>query len=108
MYQLKKIDIPTVALYSFLMFLILGLIFFLPLGLLISLISSMIPDTGMPEQDFIPFFGGIFIIIIPVFYAIIGMIVNVLIALLYNLLSIKLGGIKINLEKIAAIEEKSN
>lgn len=104
MFRLKKVDISSVALYSFLMFFILGLIFFLPFGLLLSILAGYITETGIPGQDFLPVFSGVFLIIIPIFYAILAMIINVIIALCYNLLSLKLGGIKINLEEIGQIE----
>ena len=100
MFQLKKIDISSVALYSFIMFLILGLIIFLPLGLMFSLLSSFLPDTGEIESGLLPLFSGVFIIVVPLFYAVFGTIMNVLIAFIYNLLSMKFGGIKLTFEKL--------
>ncbi len=105
MYQLRKIDLGTVALFSFLMFLILSLIFFLPFGIIMSVISNFLPETGPPQLGMFRFFGGFFVILIPVFYAVFGTIINVIIALCYNLLSIKLGGIRFTLEEIGRIEE---
>ena len=100
MFQLKKIDLGSVVLYSFIMFLLLGLIIFLPLGLMFSLISSFIPDTGDIEPGMLNVFSGIFIIVIPLIYAVFGTIMNVLIAFIYNLLSVKFGGIKLTVEKL--------
>lgn len=100
MFQIKKIDIGSVALYSFIMFLILGLIVFLPMGLMFSLISSFIPDNGEFNYGILPIFSGIFIIIIPLFYAVFGTIMNVIIVFIYNLISMKFGGIKLTVEKI--------
>jgi hypothetical protein len=104
MYQLKKIDIGSVALYSFLMFLILGLIIFLPFGIIFSILSSFIPQTGDVPSEIFPIFGGMFFILMPIFYAVFGTILNVLVVLCYNLLSLKLGGIKFDLAKIGQIE----
>ena len=104
MYQLKKIDIGTVALYSFLMFLILGLIIFLPMGFIMTIISSFLPETGELQTELFPLFGGILFILIPVLYAVFGTIVNIIVVLCYNLLSIKLGGIKIRLDKVGQLE----
>jgi hypothetical protein len=107
MYQLKKIDIATVALYSFLIFLILGLVIFLPLGILSFIFSNLLSRGDFYQHGpshFFPVFGGIFLLLMPLAYGIIGMIINTLIALLYNLLSIKLGGIKVQLDKIETIE----
>ncbi|MCB0742300.1 MAG: hypothetical protein H6613_09170 [Ignavibacteriales bacterium] len=100
MFQLKKIDIGSVALYSFIMFLIFGLIIFLPLGLMFSLVSSFIPDSGEFDRGILPIFSGVFIVIIPLFYAVFGTITNVIIAFVYNLLSLKFGGIKLTFEKL--------
>jgi hypothetical protein len=110
MFQLKKIDIASVALYSFLMFLILGLIIFLPFGILFSILSNFIPQTGDVPSEIFPIFGGMFFLIMPIFYAVFGTIINVLVVLCYNLLSLKLGGIKIELEKVdqvAALTDQS-
>lgn len=104
MFQLKKIDIGSVALYSFLMFLILGLIIFLPLGIFFSIMSSFIPHSSQVPSELFPIFGGMFFLIMPIFYAVFGTIVNILIVLCYNLLSLKLGGIKIDLEKVAQVK----
>jgi hypothetical protein len=104
MYQLRKIDLGTVALFSFLMYLILSLIFFLPFGIFMSIITNFLPDTGQPQMHIFRFFGGIFIVLIPIFYAVVGTIINVIISLCYNLLSIKLGGIRFSLEKYGQVD----
>ena len=100
MFQIKKFDISSVALYSFIMFLILGLIIFIPLGLLFSLISNFIPDTGEFDTSVFNIFSGIFIIIVPIFYAVFGTIMNVLIEFIYNIISMKFGGIKLDIQKL--------
>lgn len=110
MYRLKKIDLATVAIYSFIMLFILSLLFVIPFGIIIAIINTVVPENAFPTHyGPNPFFlfGGIFIFILPVFYAVFGTIVNVLIALCYNLLSIKLGGIKLSLKKIGELEESS-
>ena len=100
MYQIKKIDIGSVALYSFILYLILTFIIMLPIGLILSLASSFIPDTSEIESGILPFLSGIFIIIMPIFYAIVGTIVNVIVVAIYNLISKKFGGIKLEMEKL--------
>ncbi|MFZ1292116.1 MAG: hypothetical protein WAR79_18625 [Melioribacteraceae bacterium] len=99
MYQIKKVDIGSVALYSFILYLILTFIILLPIGLVFSLISNFIPDSGELETGILPFISGIFLLILPVFYAIIGTVINVIIVAIYNLISKKFGGIKFELEK---------
>lgn len=98
MFKLKSIDLGSVVLYSFLMYLILGLIIFLPVGFIFSIMSSFIPDSGEIDSIILPFFGGIFLFLIPILYAVFGTIMNTVIVLIYNLLSKKFGGIKIELE----------
>jgi ABC-type polysaccharide/polyol phosphate export permease len=100
MYKIKSFDLGSVLLYSFLMYLILGLLIFIPLGLFISIISNFIPDTGEFNSSIFSFFGGMFLFLIPIFYAIAGSIVNAIIVLIYNLLSKKFGGIKLAIEKV--------
>jgi len=97
MYQLKKIDLATVSLYSFLLFFFMGLLFILPFWLLFSIIGSSIPDLQDTGIGFLPIFSGLFIIIIPVIYAIFGTILNIIIVLFYNFFAGRLGGIKVEL-----------
>ncbi|MBN2013280.1 DUF3566 domain-containing protein [candidate division KSB1 bacterium] len=105
MYRIRKIDLGTVAIYSFFVFLIVSLIFVVPIGLIGMLVSNFIASQTSPmiptESSFNPMtlFSGIFIFVMPVLYGIIGAIMNTVLAFIYNMLSIKLGGIKISLEK---------
>ncbi len=105
MFQIKKIDIGSVALYSFIMLLILGLLIFIPIGLMLSFLSNFIPDAGGLNNTAFNIFGGFFIIIIPLFYAVFGTIMNVIIVFLYNLLSMKFGGIKLSIQKLSEMEQ---
>jgi ABC-type polysaccharide/polyol phosphate export permease len=100
MYKIKSFDLGSVLLYSFLMYLILGLLIFVPLGLIFSIISNFIPDGNEFNSTIFPFLGGIFLFLIPIFYAVAGSIVNAIIVLIYNLLSKKLGGIKLEIDKV--------
>ena len=103
MFTLKKLDLASVALYSFLMILIISLIFIVPFGFIFMAIQSFIPDSGIPGEfdGIFPAFGWAFIIGMPILYAALGTIINVLISFIYNLLSKKFGGIKFSLHKIA-------
>jgi predicted Co/Zn/Cd cation transporter (cation efflux family) len=105
MYKLKKISLESVALYSFSMIFVFSLLIFLPLGLIMSAVQSFIPDTGQPN----PFFGGFTIgfgLIMAAVYAVLGTILNVILAAVYNLISIKFGGIGFYIKKTE--EENSN
>ena len=100
MYKIKSFDLSSVLLYSFLMYLILGFIIFIPIGLIFSIVSNFIPNAGDFDSSIFPFLGGIFIILIPIFYAVAGSIMNAIIVLIYNLLSKKFGGIKLEIDKV--------
>ena len=104
MYQLKKLNIGSVAIYSFILIFVLSLIIMLPIGLFSMLISNLGSNAFAPRHLFMPL-GAIFYLMFPVFYAIIGTVFNVILALVYNLVSGPLGGIKFNLEKIGEITE---
>jgi hypothetical protein len=100
MYKIKRIDIPSAALYSFIVFLILGIIIFLPIGILFSVVSNVVPQTGLSSPFYLPVFSGVFFILAPVFYAFAGMITSVVITVIYKLISLKLGAIKLELKKV--------
>lgn len=100
MYKIKSFDIGSVALYSFLLYLILGLIILLPLGLVMSVLSGFMQNTGEFDSGIFSFLEGIFILIIPIFYAVLGTIFNLVIVVIYNLLSKKFGGIKVEIENV--------
>ncbi|MBK7105130.1 MAG: hypothetical protein IPH62_07595 [Ignavibacteriae bacterium] len=100
MYQIKKFDIGSVALYSFILYLILTFIILLPIGLFLSFVSNFIPNSDELETGVLPFISGIFILILPIFYAVIGTVINVIVVAIYNLISKKFGGIKFELENV--------
>jgi len=104
MYQLKKIDLGSVAIYSFLMFLILGFILLLPFGIVGVFMSNMAQESGFTGPDPFAIFSGIFLIFIPLIYAVFGTIINLIIAFIYNMLSIKFGGIKLSIRKFGIME----
>ena len=103
MYKIKHLDLGTVALYSFIMTLIIFLLLFIPIGLFVATMMQLAQDS-MPglEQEMFPFadFGLLFFVIIALAYSVVATIFNTIIALIYNLLSLKLGGIKVSVEKV--------
>ena len=104
MYRIKRFDLATVALYTFVMTFIISLIFMIPLGLFISAMGEMAQQSmpGYGDSFFsIADFGILFFIFLAVAYSVFATIIYTIIALLYNLISIKLGGIKIDVEKLA-------
>jgi len=104
MYQLKKINIGSVAVYSFILIFVLSIVLMLPFGAIVLFLRSMAGNALAPRHSIMPFGLG-FYIFFPIIYAIIGTIINVFIVFIYNLLSASMGGIKIKLEKIAQVTE---
>jgi len=95
MYRIKHFDLGTVALYSFIMTFVVMLLFMVPFGLFMSAMPDM-GDQMFPFADL----GFLFLILIALAYAVIITIIYTIIALFYNLLSTKLGGIKVSVEKV--------
>ena len=60
MYKIKSFDLGSVLLYSFLMYLILGFIIFIPIGIIFSnyFYNFLLPDTGdFDPSDTFPLFS---------------------------------------------------
>ena len=100
MFYVKKIHVLNIAIYSFIIAFIISLIFCLPLmGMLNFFFNSMLPNS--PDFPDFPFtFFKFFVFVAPFFYGIMAAIINAIIAFLYNLLSHKFNGIKIDLIKV--------
>ncbi len=97
MHRLKKIDLGSVAIYSFLMIFI---IMFVILSFF-YLISKLFVPTEFFEASQIPFGGSfLFFIFLTLLYSIIAAVVNVIVVFIYNLLSTRIGGIKIELSEM--------
>jgi hypothetical protein len=106
MYRLKKFDLGSVALYSFLIFTIISAIIFIPIGLFMSLLSNAIPEESFDESDINPLkaLPGVLMILIPLIYGFFGALLNTLLAWIYNLLSVRFGGLRFQLEKVTESE----
>ncbi len=109
MYQLKKLDLGSVALFTFLLTIVVYFLFCIPFALLMGLISSLAGKQAQAQTPF-PLAGGFFFVIfgiaMPIGVAIMQTAINLLMAALYNFFSKKFGGIKFEMEKIAVIGEK--
>jgi len=110
-YRLKKIDLGSVALYSLVFYTLFTLLALLPFILIFAFLSSIIPSDftgqGLPLYGF-EYFGGIFIIVLAAGNVIFGTLINVLLALVYNLLSLKMGGLKFVLDDIEELQTEWN
>ncbi len=108
MYRLKHLDIGSVAVYSFLLIFAVGLLFMLFFGMLNWLLfQPMRQMAGGPSPRFFPPFAfhSFFLVIFPLIYAFFGTLFNVLLAFIYNIVAKALGGLKIELEHVAAPDE---
>lgn len=102
MREIKRIDVVSALKVSGILYALLGLIFallFLPfMGVMSSFASAAGEDAGMFPMMF---GGGIsMILIMPIMYGIMGAIFGALGALIYNLVSKWVGGIKVVVDDV--------
>ena len=88
--EIKAIDIMSLAKMSAILSAIAGFIFgiFAAAGL-----SMMAPTAGIPGFGF----GILAIVAFPILYGIVGLICGAIVAIVYNLVAEKIGGIKIDI-----------
>ncbi len=94
MAELRKIGVFSVMKITFVAYALLGLL----IGIVVTLVSlfaaAIIPATeGLGRSSL--FFGPLAIIILPIFYGLLGALFSGLAALIYNLLASRLGGIQV-------------
>lgn len=104
MYQLKKVNLISVGVYSFILIFILALFIMIFVGSF-DLMFSNFMFRGFGRRPFLLPFHFIYFFFFPFIYAFMGTIFNLIIAFIYNIISLKLGGIKFKLEKIGEINE---
>ncbi|MGI8545296.1 MAG: hypothetical protein ACR2MD_17690 [Aridibacter sp.] len=106
--RIRKLGAMSVGKMYALMMLVMSLLIAIPYGLFI-IIFSLIGGAGAGSQDGIAglavggggiVFGLIFMIGIPIFYAVIGFIAGLISALVYNIFADIIGGIEIEVENI--------
>ena len=95
---IKKIDVLSAGKISGLLYAGIGLI----IGALFSMFALMGAAIGAASQDSSALIGALFgigaIIILPVFYGIMGLIGGLITAAVYNLIAGLVGGLKIEVE----------
>ena len=94
MAQIKKFGVLQTAKIAAVMYFAISLIFVIPFGL-IAFISGA---TGGREGVAGAFFGGVFIIFMPIIYAVMGFVFVALGCLFYNFIARYVGGIEIEIE----------
>jgi hypothetical protein len=98
MVVIKRFGVLSVGIISGILYAIGGLIGALFMIPFVAIMSAIDP---MMNGDFSPFgwmFGGFAIIILPVFYGVLGFIFGIISAALYNLFARWVGGIKVELK----------
>ena len=102
-YYIRKISVRSVALYTFILVFILIFVLTLFFWPVFSTILKMMPhDPAMDEKFnlFNNFLSPFSLVVIPLFTAFISTLVNIIIVVCYNLLSLKLRGIKVHLKAV--------
>ena len=95
MAQIKKFGVLQTAKFAAVMYFILTAIVMIPLGLIGMVMSSV---GGGREGLVGALFGGVFIFMAPIIYAVLGFIFVGLTCLVYNLVAQYVGGIEIEIE----------
>ena len=100
--ELKHVDIGSLAKVAFVLYLVLGLVAGLGVGMalwMMGSLSSLIGDEHIPGLGMIT--GAAGFVAIPVMamcYGIVGSIVVSIVGLLYNFAASKMGGVKLEFE----------
>ena len=94
MVVLKKIGILSVAKVQAILMIVVGLV----LGIFYAIVAASIDKTQYTSEPIV-MLGWWSILIMPVFYGILGFILGAIGAWLYNIVAKKVGGIEIELSK---------
>jgi len=73
---------------------IISLVFVIPFFIIVSLVGAASAGSGTGAQALPAIFSGIFLIFLPVIYAVLGFIGGVISAFVYNLIAKWTGGIE--------------
>lgn len=96
MVQVKKIGIKQTAKVVAVFYFLISLIFVIPISLITILVGSFAnQDSGLLSTAF----GGLFLLLLPLFYAVIGFLMVALVSLIYNAIAKRIGGVEIDLEE---------
>lgn len=94
MAELRKIGIVSVMKLCFVLYAIIGLLVGLVITAMSLLMTAALQSADTPS--FVGFiFGPLAIIIMPIFYGILGALFSGFAALIYNLLAARVGGIQV-------------
>jgi hypothetical protein len=91
--RVKKIGVLQTSIVSAIIFFILSLIMVVPMMLVMGIAGVFSDNMGFA-------FGGVFMIFMPIMYAVIGFLVTALWCWMYNVVAKWIGGIEIEVEVI--------
>lgn len=108
-YYIRKISVRSVAMYTFILVFILTFVLTLFFWPVFSTILKMMPNDPVMDEKFNlsnNFLSPFSLVVIPLLTAVLSTLVNIIIVVCYNLLSIKLRGIKIHLKEIEKTSDR--
>jgi hypothetical protein len=88
-----KLGITLAVIYG-----IMSLVFMIPIFLIMSLVGAASARTG--PQALPAIFSGVFVIFLPIIYAVLGFIGGVIAAFIYNLVAKWTGGVEFTTEGV--------
>lgn len=94
MAQIKRFGVLQTAKFSAALYFVFSAVLILPLMLITTLVGAASGQSGAPAA----MFSGIFLIVMPFVYGILGFIFVAIGCLIYNLIASLIGGIEIELE----------
>jgi len=95
MAQIKRFGVLQTAKFAAVMYFIFTVILMIPFGLISIIIGSA---TGGKEGFLGAMFGGVFMLFMPLIYAVLGFVFVAIGCLVYNLIAKLVGGIEIEIE----------
>ncbi|MFV1917202.1 MAG: hypothetical protein ACC618_01815 [Patescibacteria group bacterium] len=104
MARIKRIGIKQTAKFAAIFYFVVTLIFFVPFFLITLLIGTQGDTEGYSRLGG-AVFGGVFLLILPFFYALLVGLVVAVSAYLYNLIAKRIGGIEVEIETDKSSEE---
>ena len=88
-----KLGITLAVIYG-----IMSLVFMVPIFLVMSLVGAASARTGPQALPVI--FSGVFVIFLPIIYAVLGLIGGVIAAFIYNMVAKWTGGVEFTTEEV--------
>ena len=102
MQRIQRIGVMSLAKIWGLLFLLVGLLFGVLYGLIVSGIGVVAAVSGEKEALLLVVAGVVFMVLFPLMYGGMGFVMGALMAWLYNLVARRFGGLEIDIETVPA------